>query len=86
MGAHALGAAAYAANAMGLAAPERPEAISEEIGWQLASMSHEARAALQKLSPVGENRSGPLGPGLLASGSLGMIIRDLQAGLAGTDR
>jgi hypothetical protein len=86
MGAHALGAAAYAAKAMGLAAPERPEADSEEIGWQLASMSDEVRAALRTLPPVGENRSGPLGPGLLASGILGAIIRDLQAGLAGTDR
>jgi hypothetical protein len=34
------------------------------------------------LPPVGENSSGPLGPGLLASGLLGTIIRDLQAGLA----
>ena len=86
MGAHALAAAAYAAKAMGLATPERPEAVSEEIGWQLASMSDEVRAALRKLPPVGENRSGPLGPGLLATGILGAIIRDLQAGLAGTDR
>jgi hypothetical protein len=85
MGAHALGAAAYAAKAIGLAAPERPEAISKEIGWQIGSMSAEVRAALRKLPPVGENRSGPLGPGLLASGSLGTIIRDLQAGLVGTD-
>jgi hypothetical protein len=82
MGAHALGAAAYAAKARGLAAPERPEVITDEIAWQLASMSDEVRDALRKLPPVGENRSGPLGPGLLASGSLGAIIRDLQAGLA----
>lgn len=86
MGAHALGAAAYAARAMGLAAPERPEAVSEEIGRQLASMPDEVRVALRKLPPVGENQSGPLGPGLLASGILGAIIRDLQSGLAGTDR
>jgi hypothetical protein len=86
MAAHALGAAAYAAKAMGLAAPERPEAVSEEIGRQLASMSDEVRAALRRLPPVGENRSGPLGPGLLASGILGAIIRDLQAGLARTER
>jgi hypothetical protein len=85
MGAHALGAGAYAAKAMGLAARERPEAVSEEIGWQLASMSADVRAALRKLPPVGENRSGPLGPGLLASGILGAVICDLQAGLAGTD-
>jgi hypothetical protein len=85
MGAHALGAAAYAAKAVGLAAPDRAAAVSEEIHWQLSSMSLEARTALQQLPPVGENRSGPLGPGLLASGLLGTIIRDLQAGLAGAE-
>jgi hypothetical protein len=82
MGAHALGAAAYAAKAAGLAAPERPEAVSEEIRWQLDRMSAAARAALRRLPPVGENLSGPLGPGLLATGVLGTIIRDLQASLA----
>jgi hypothetical protein len=81
MGAHALGAAAYAAKAVGLAAPEHPEAVSQEIHWQLSSMSVRVRSALQQLPPVGEDRSGPLGPGLLASGLLGRIIRDLQAGL-----
>jgi Imm-5 like putative immunity protein len=39
MGAHALGAAAYADKAAGLAAPDRPEAVSEEIRWQLAAFS-----------------------------------------------
>ena len=82
MGAHALGAAAYAAKAAGLAAPDRPGALSEEISWQLGHASREVRAALRQLPPVGENRSGPLGPGLLASGLLGTIIRDLQGGLA----
>ena len=85
MGAHALGAAAYAAKAAGLAAPERPEAVSEEIRWQIGRMSAAARAALRQLPPVGENASGPLGPGLLASGLLGRIIRDLQARLADPD-
>jgi hypothetical protein len=82
MGAHALGAAAYAAKAAGLASPDRPEAVSDEIGWQLAHMSPATRTALRHLPPVGENSAGPLGPGLLASGLLGTIIRDLQAGLA----
>jgi hypothetical protein len=81
MGAHALGAAAYAAKAAGPAAPDRPGAVSGEIRWQLGRMSAAARAALRQLPPVGENASGPLGPGLLASGLLGTIIRDLQAGL-----
>jgi hypothetical protein len=81
MGAHALGAAAYAVKAAGLADPDRPEAIEDEIRWQLDHMSAEVRAALRSLPPLGENSSGPLGPGLLASGQLGTIICDLQAGL-----
>lgn len=85
MGAHALGAAAYAAKAAGLAVPERPDAVSEEIRWQLARMSAAVRVALRQLPPVGENSSGPLGPGLLASGLLGEVIRDLQVGLADVD-
>jgi hypothetical protein len=82
MGAHALGAAAYAAKAAGLAAPDRPDAVNDEIRWQLRQMSPPVRVALQQLPPVGENRTGPLGPGLLASGLLGTIILDLQVGLA----
>jgi len=82
MGAHALGAAAYAVRSVGLAAPDRPEAAGAEIGWQLGHLSAPARAALRLLPPVGENRSGPLGPGRLASGALGAIVRELQAGVA----
>lgn len=82
MGAHALGSAAYAARAAGLAAPDRPAVVGDEIRWQLTHMTGEVRAALRTLPPVGENRSGPLGPGLLASGPLGAIVRALQAGLA----
>lgn len=85
MGAHALGAAAYAAKAAGLAAPGRPASVNEEIRWQLGHMSPAVRASLQQLPPVGENSSGPLGPGLLTSGALGMIIRELQASLADPD-
>src|SRR5688500_2874605 len=76
-GAHALGAAAYAAKAAGLAAPDRPEAVGKEISWQLGLMSAAVRVALRQLPPVGENSSGPLGPGLLSSGLLGTIIREL---------
>jgi hypothetical protein len=84
MGAHALGAAAYAAKAVSLAAPSRPDAAAaDEVGWQLDHMSPAVRAALRQLPPVGENSSGPLGPGLLASGFLGTTIRKLQAGLEG---
>jgi hypothetical protein len=85
MGAHALGAAAYAAKAAGLAAPNRPEAVSEEVRWQLDRMSDATRAALRRLPPVGANPSGPLGPGLLASGPLGAIVRGLQTGLTDPD-
>jgi hypothetical protein len=82
MGAHALGAAAYAAKAAGLATPDRPEAANDEIRWQLSQMSSPARAALRTLPPLGENSSGPLGPGLLTRGVLGTVIRSLQADLA----
>jgi hypothetical protein len=85
MGAHALGAAAYAAKAAGLAAPDRPEAVSQEIRWQVDRMSAAVRSALRQLPAVGEDRSGPLGPGLLASGLLGKVIRELQASLADPD-
>jgi hypothetical protein len=71
--------------AAGLAAPDQPEAVSEEICWQVGRMSAAARAALRRLPPVGENSSGPLGPGLLTSGLLGTIIRELQARLADPD-
>lgn len=80
-GAHALGAAAYAANAAGLAASDRSDATGKEIRWQLDQMSPEVRAALRRLPPVGLNADGPLGPGLLAQGVLGEIVSDLQASL-----
>lgn len=83
MGAHALGAAGYAVRAVGLAASDRARAENDEIAWQLAHMTDEVRTALRSLPPLGTNRSGPLGPGLLASGELGRIIGRLQAGLAG---
>ena len=83
MGAHAFGAAAYAVHAVRLANPNRPEVVDLELRWQLDHMTEEVRAALKTLPPAGENRSGPLGPGLLTSGEVGSIVRELQAGLAG---
>ncbi|RXZ50861.1 hypothetical protein ESP57_03455 [Agromyces fucosus] len=83
MGAHALGAAAYAAKAAGLAAPDRPDALDDEVAWQLGRMDERTRSALRKLPMVGEDSAGPLGPGLLASGTLGSVIRDIQSALAG---
>jgi len=81
-----LGAAAYAARAVALASPDRPEAAGEEIAWQLSKLSAEARSALLQLPSVGEDRAGPLGPGLLSSGELGAIIRAIQAGLIAGNR
>ncbi len=85
MGAHALGAAAYGAKAAALAGPDRPDAVGQELAWQLGHMSADVSDALSLLPPVGANRSGPLGPGLLASGLLGAIIRDLQGRLVDPD-
>jgi hypothetical protein len=79
MGAHALGAAGYAAKAAGLAGADQDVAIAEEIRWQLARMSAPVTAALRRLPAVGDDPSGPLGPGLLASGLQGAAIRELQA-------
>jgi hypothetical protein len=79
MGAHALGAAGYAACAAGLA---RPGGEDDELRWQVSHASEPVRAALRSLPPLGEDRSGPLGPGLLASGAVGQAIRKLQALLA----
>ena len=81
MGAHALGAAAYAVKAASLASPERPEALDDEIRWQLGQMSAEVRSALASLPALGEDSAGPLGKGLLASGMLGAIIRRIQTEL-----
>jgi len=83
MGAHALGAAAYAAKAAALAPPVRPDAIDEEIRWQIERMTPEVREALRRLPPLGEDSAGPLGSGLLATGILASTIRSIQADLAG---
>lgn len=81
MGAHALGAAAYAARASTLAAPGRPEAAADELGWQLGIMTTPVARALRLLPPLGGDSAGPLGPGLLARGDLGAHIRAIQESL-----
>ncbi|WP_337001082.1 MULTISPECIES: putative immunity protein [unclassified Microbacterium] len=81
MGAHALGAAAYAASAVDLAHPSDGEARGAEVRWQLARLSPAEAAVLRNLPPLGEDTAGPLGPGLLASGTLGAVIRELQTHL-----
>jgi hypothetical protein len=80
MGAHALGAAAYAAKAVALAHPDRP--VEDEVRWQLEHATPAVREALRRLPPLGEDPAGPLGPGLLASGVLGSIIRRIQTALS----
>ena len=83
MGAHALGAAAYAVKTVTLAAPDVEGAAAggaAEIAWQLRHLSPPVRTTLARLPLLGEDSSGPLGTGLLASGALGEAIRTLQAG------
>lgn len=82
MGAHALGAAAYAARAVELAHPDDPDSRAAEVRWQLAQLSPEAAAALRPLPPLGTDPAGPLGPGLLSSGPLGVVIREIQTHLS----
>jgi hypothetical protein len=83
MGAHALGAAAYAVKAVTLAAPDDDGTAggAAEIAWQLRHVSPPVRTALARLPLLGEDSSGPLGTGLLASGALGEAIRAIQAAL-----
>ena len=83
MGAHALGAAAYAVRAAREAAPDPAVASEDEIRWQLDAMSAEVEEALRQLPALGEDPSGPLGSGLLTSGVLGSTIRTIQAAIAG---
>lgn len=62
MGAHALGAAAYAVRAASLTAPDPQAAAKDEIRWQLEAMTADVRAVLKTLPFGGQDRSGPLGP------------------------
>ncbi|WP_353618986.1 putative immunity protein [Microbacterium candidum] len=78
MGAHALGAAAYAVKAVSLAHPDE-DAVGAEIRWQTDQLTDAQRAALRRLPLLGTDRSGPLGTGLLSKGILGSTIRDIQA-------
>ncbi|WP_050792731.1 putative immunity protein [Gordonia neofelifaecis] len=81
MGAHALGAAAYAAKAVSLAHKDRPDLVEKEVRWQLDQLTEPERVALRRLPPLGNDSSGPLAPGLLSQGVLGTTIREIQAQL-----
>ncbi|MFT4030238.1 MAG: hypothetical protein QM675_10215 [Protaetiibacter sp.] len=82
MGAHALGAAAYAVKAAGAASSDEAIAIDDEIRWQLGAMTPRVREALRRIPPVGKDSAGPLGAGgLLATGLLGSVISRIQESL-----
>lgn len=81
MGAHALGAAAYAVKAVDLACEDEPKASAAEIRWQVQQLGDRQRMALRELPLLGTDSSGPLGPGLLCTGILGATIRAIQAEL-----
>jgi hypothetical protein len=72
MAAHARGAAAYATMAAGLAAPDSPTAIPDEMRWQLSHASPAVREVLLRLPPP--TRS---------AGALAVLIKDLHTKLAG---
>lgn len=79
MGAHALGAAGYAAKAWTLAAGRDDDAeVRSAARRQVATMSEAVARAVSSLPPLGENRSGPLGPGRLSAGLVGEAIRAIQ--------
>ena len=71
MAAHARGAPAYAAKAVGLAAPGDPNAKAAEARWQVSHASPSVREVLRRLPAP--QRGG---------GELGALIRDLHAKVA----
>lgn len=80
MGAHALGAAGYAAKATTLATGVADDSVARaEARRRVGGMTNAVARALSSLPALGENRSGPLGPGRLAQGHVGATIREIQA-------
>lgn len=80
MGAHALGAAGFAGKALALAEGRiAAEVIEMEAGRQVDAMSDAVADAISRLPALGENRSGPLGPGRLSGGHVGATIRKIQS-------
>lgn len=79
LGAHALGAAGYAAKATSLVVNCDGDAVvRSEARRQVGEMTEAVARALSSLPALGENRSGPLGPGRLDSGHVGTAIREIQ--------
>lgn len=83
MGAHALGAAAYAVKA---ASVSEPMSVDAELDWQFQRMTAEVQDALRLLPPVGADAAGPFAAGgLLSRGVLGSAIWTLQSRLGAVD-
>jgi hypothetical protein len=86
MGAHALGAAGYAAKASTVAADgDDDSVIRAEARRQVAGMSDAVARAVSSLPALGTDRAGPLGPGRLSGGHVGAAIRAIQAELRERD-
>ena len=82
MGAHALGAAGYAAKASTLVAGCDDDVVTRsEARRQVAAMTDAVARAISSLPALGEDRSGPLGPGRLSGGHVGTTIRAIQTQL-----
>jgi hypothetical protein len=79
MGAHALGAAGYAAKASTLHDGCTDDAVARsEARRQVAETSEAVASALSSLPRLGDDPRGPLGPGRLCSGYVGETIREIQ--------
>lgn len=79
MGAHALGAAGYAARASTLDAGCDDHAVARsEARRQVSEMSEAVARALLSLPAPGVNRSGPPGPGPMTLGHVGEAVREIQ--------
>ena len=83
MGAHTLGAAGYAAKASALDVGGDDDVARAEARGQVAAMTEAVVHALSGLPRLGENRAGPLGPGRLSGGHVGVAIRAIQELLNG---
>lgn len=82
MGAHALGAAGYAAKAAALATgADEDGVVRDEARRQVATMSDAVASSLALLPALGENSAGPLASGRLSESFVGQAIRLIQAGL-----
>ena len=72
MASHGWAAAAYAARATGLAAPDGPTAVADEVEWQLVHASPAVRDVLRRL-PAPKR----------GAGGLAALISDIHAKLTG---